>query len=77
MAVGDSRLYEISDAELDQIVEDCLVTTPNAEKRTSGHQLQRDRIRDKLRRVDPLSRSLRRTRTILRRRYSVAGPNSL
>ena len=39
MAVGDSRLYEISDAELDQIVEDCLVTTPNAEKRKSGNQL--------------------------------------
>ena len=84
MAAGDSRLYEISDAELDQIVEDCLVTTPNAGEtyiRASianiGLHIRRDRIRDSLRRIDPLSRSLRRTRTILRRRYSVAGPNSL
>ena len=30
IAVGDSRFYEISDAELDQIVENCLLTNPNA-----------------------------------------------
>lgn len=81
MGIGSSTF---DDAELDQVVSSCLQTTPNAGEtyiRGSiagrGLRVQRDRIRDSLRRVDPVSRSLRRTRTILRRQYRVPGPNSL
>jgi hypothetical protein len=84
MAVGQSRFDEISDADLDRIIVDCLQTTPNAGETyirgslaDRGLQIQRDRVRGSLRRVDPIGRSVRRIRTILRSRYSVAGPNSL
>ena len=84
MAIGASRFDEISDPELDQIVDNCLQATPNAggtyirgSVADRGWRIQRDRIRDSLGRVDPVSRSLRRTRTIFRRQYSVPGPNAL
>ena len=84
LASGRSTFDEISDDELDQIVSSCLETTPNAGETLirgsiadRGLHVQRDRIRASLRRVDPVSRSLRRTRTILRREYRVAGPNAL
>ena len=42
-----------------------------------GITVQRDRVINCMRRVDPVSQSLRRTATIYRRQYSVPGPNCL
>ena len=43
---------------------------------TSIHVLQR-RVREAINAVDPVSRALRRTVTIVRRKYNVASPNAL
>lgn len=42
-----------------------------------GLIIQRSRVIESMRRVDPVSQSLRRAARIHRRRYSVAGPNAL
>ena len=43
----------------------------------SGISVQRQRVSESMRRVDPVSVSLRNTARIYRRTYSVAGPNAL
>lgn len=45
--------------------------------RARGIFIQRYRVLDSLRRVDPLSQILRRRITTYRRQYRVPGPNSL
>ena len=42
-----------------------------------GLTVQRHRVIDSLRRVDPISQNLRRSVRVCRRQYSVPGPNSL
>ena len=74
----------ISDAELDTLVEDFVINFPTAGQktlaghlRTLGYRIQRFRIRESLYRVDPWGVQLRSRRLLHRRKYHVAGPNSL
>ena len=74
----------MSDSELDSVVEEFVASFPTAGYKmlaahlnSIGYHLQRRRIRESLYRVDPLGVE-QRTRCLLhRRKYSVAGPNSL
>jgi hypothetical protein len=49
----------------------------NGYLRAAGHVIQRDRVRDSLRRVDPVGSASRWSHTVSRRTYSVATPNCL
>jgi hypothetical protein len=82
---GISRNFDdISDANLD-----LLVTTFKAEKPNSGRRyligflrchglrVQKERVRQALRRVDGLGQELQRCKTIQRRKYRVPRPNYL
>jgi hypothetical protein len=82
---GVSRKFEdMSDNDLD-----LLVTTFKAEKpnsglryligflRRHGLRVQKERVRQSLRRVDGLGQELRRRKTIQRRKYKVPRPNFL
>lgn len=42
-----------------------------------GIRVQRERVRESLHRVDPISQSIRRRVITYRREYSVPGPNAL
>jgi hypothetical protein len=75
---------EISNGELDELVEDFVSTFPTAGQktlaghlRTLGYRIQRYKIRDSMYRVDPWGVQLRTRRLLHRRKYKVAGPNSL
>jgi hypothetical protein len=83
---GPRETYSSVSDDLKDIVRQILQTIPNAGEsyvigalRTRGTciNVQRYRIRDALREVDPLSRVLRRTFAIVRRRYTVPSPNAL
>lgn len=74
----------LSNEELDSIVTSILRNTPNAGEtyilgslRSRGIRIQRWRVRQSLRQVDPIGRSLRRRHAIHRRTYCVQGPNQL
>ena len=74
----------ISDAELDVLVETFVKNFPTAGQNTlAGHlrtlhyRIQRFRIRESMYRVDPWGVQLRSRRLLHRRKYQVAGPNSL
>ena len=74
----------ISDEELDSIVREISKTTPNLGEcrlmgtiRSRGIHIQRTRIRDSLRRVDPVRAALRWQPLIYRKKYSVPCPNAL
>ena len=71
----------IDDEQLDRIVSDLQRHYPNCGYRllkghlaAMGHRLQENRIRDSLRRIDPVGVMSRWIHTIQRRRYSVPGP---
>jgi len=49
----------------------------NGYLRTRGLVVQRERVRQSLKRIDPLSSSSRWARAVMRRTYSVPTPNSL
>ena len=75
---------EISDAQLDTIVHHFVETHPNSGQRclegflrSKGVRLQRQRVRDALKRFDPRGVESRLRRTLHRRQYSVCMPNSL
>lgn len=80
------KYSQLGDAELDNVVREVLRESPNAGyQRMTGHlrargvTLQRDRIRNSMRRVDPegiLLRSLEVT-LVNRRKYNVRGPLAL
>ncbi|PIK57985.1 hypothetical protein BSL78_05073 [Apostichopus japonicus] len=79
-----SNYSDITDEELDRIIRDILRISPNAGERIVIGALRgraicitRQRIRLALRRIDPVGRILRRTRSIVRRTYTVAGPNEV
>ncbi len=74
----------ISDDGLCEVIREILNILPNAGEsylvgacRSRGIHVQRRRLRDAINVVDPVSRALRRTVSIVRRRYNVRGPNSL
>eukprot|EP00794_Sanderia_malayensis_P014734 gene14734-16269_t len=84
-ANGPCTTYtSISQTDLCEAIRDVLRVLPNAGEsyvigacRSRGIFVQRSRIRDAINTIDPVSRALRRTVSIVRRHYSVPGPNSL
>lgn len=83
--VGPRRTYtDIADEELQRTIRDVLQILPNAGEtyiigacRQRNIHVQRQRLRDAINVVDPVSRALRRSISIIRRTYSVPAPNSL
>ncbi|XP_028393179.1 uncharacterized protein LOC114517591 [Dendronephthya gigantea] len=80
----DDSWTTISDERLEREVEEIRSLTPNIGQRrllgalrARGIKIQRNRVRECLRRVDPLGTSLRWSGIIYRRKYSVPTPNSL
>ncbi len=75
---------EISDNELDERIQEILQLTPYSGesyvwgglKGRSIH-VQRARVRQSIRRVDPIGRSIRKRYSICRRVYNVRGPKHL
>ena len=74
----------LSDSELDEIVQDIRRITPSIGQRlllgalrARGIHIQRERVRQCLRRVDPIGTALRWRPVLFRRKYSVPTPNSL
>ena len=75
---------QISDQDLDNLVTVFVSNFPSAGQnslagylQSQGHHIQRWRIRDSMLRVDPWGVQERSRRILHRRRYRVAGPNSL
>ena len=82
--MGEQEFNEISNQNLDNVVRDILSMSPNSGERMvmgalrgRGLLVQRYRVRESINRVDPVSRALRRLRTVQRRVYSVPRPNAL
>ncbi len=74
----------ISDAELDDLLSNVLALTPNAGEtyvtgglRARGILVQRWRIRNRLKLLDPVGRAIRKHKSIIRRVYNVSGANHL
>ena len=74
----------IGNDALDHTVRDILRVTPRigyrlvqGALRRRGLRIQRRRVLEALRRVDPVMITLRSSRSIIRRRYSVPCPNAL
>lgn len=79
-----STYSDISHDQLCTVIREILNILPNAGEtyvlgacRSRGIHVQRSRLRDAINTVDPISRALRRTVSIVRRQYSVRAPNSL
>ncbi|XP_028407186.1 uncharacterized protein LOC114529573 [Dendronephthya gigantea] len=77
---------EFHDEQLDQLVLQFLTDFPNSGYRrmtgfllSAGHRVQQHRVRESMRRVDPIGVFLRalEIRTVRRRRYQVPGPLAL
>ena len=75
---------DLSDAELDGLVQDFVANFPTAGQVTLaghlsslGYRVKRLRIRESLYRVDPWGVERRSRQLLHRRKYKVAGPNSL
>ena len=75
---------DISDADLDEIVSELSAAFPrcgekltDGKLRSQGILVQRERVRESLRRVDPVGSQLRRKMSLHRRVYSVSSPNAL
>lgn len=84
MSVEGRVFSNLSDNELDDYVRQILTVTPGAGLRMvqgalkqRSLEVQRDRVLQSLRRVDPVTTSLRNGRQIIRRTYNVPGPNAL
>jgi hypothetical protein len=74
----------LSDERFDDHVRDVLQTTPRiglslvrGALRSRGLNVQRERIRGSINRVNPLACTVRQTQFITRRTYNVRSPNSL
>lgn len=74
----------ISNEDLDHVIADILNQTPGSGEtyvtgslRGRGIRVQRWRIRERLRVIDPVGRALRRRRAIQRRVYNVSAPNEV
>lgn len=75
---------DVSDRELDAAVRDFRSRHPHCGQvithgylNSVGIHVQRYRVRESIARIDPLGSLLHRRQPVTRRRYSVAGPNSL
>lgn len=84
MSVEGRVFSNLSDNELDDYVRQILTVTPGAGLRMvqgalkqRSLEVQRDRVLQSLRRVDPVTTSLRNGRQIIRRTYNVPGPNAV
>ena len=84
MRVDGREFTDLTNVQLDGIIREVLGVTPSAGLRLvqgslhrRGVHVQRARVLQSLRRVDPVSSTLRNARQIIRRKYSVASPNSL
>jgi hypothetical protein len=85
MAVGHEHNFSpLTDNELDILVRGILSITPQSgvglvqgALRSRGLRIQRRRVLESLRRLDPITSALRQSRRIIRRTYRVPGPNSL
>ena len=85
IAVGEATEFSnISDHDLDNAVREISGTTPNSGQRLvegglrqRGLRIQRRRIQEAIRRVDPVVCTLRASRHIIRRVYSVPCANAL
>jgi hypothetical protein len=74
----------LSDQDLDDRVRAVLQRTPRVglglvrgALRAQGLNVQRERIRQSMNRIDPVSRTIHHTQFIIRRTYNVRSPNSL
>ena len=74
----------VSDSDLDQLVERIILLHPHCGEKTvtgqlrsQGYKIQRQRIRDSIRHVDPIGVQLLSRRSLHRRVYQVESPNSL
>ena len=82
---GPRLIYtNISNEDLCSEVRNILIILPEAEEtviigalRSRSIHVQRRRVREAINAVDPVSRALRRTVAIVRRKYNVASPNAL
>ena len=84
MQVEGREFSDISDVELDYFIRQIVTSTPAAglrmvqgALRQHGYLVQRIRVLQSLRRVDPVTSTLRNARRIIRRSYSVSCPNAL
>ncbi len=84
LRIGSAHFSSICDDDLDTHVWGVLSRHPRCgEKsvsgslRSEGIKVQRHRVRDSIRRVDPIGVQLRSRRVLHRRVYQVASPNSL
>ena len=85
MPVGQNYSFSsITSNELDRVVSEILTLTPQSGLglvrgafRSQGLHLQRLRIIETLQRLEPVTSALHQSRAIVRRSYSVPGPNSL
>ena len=80
----EREFSQISDDALDIVVKNVLSLSPNSGEqmmlgalRGRGLLVQRNRVRQSIFRVDPVSHALRRFRTVQRRVYNVTKPNAL
>ena len=81
---GDPSWTQISDNDLEKIVQEIQELTPNIGQarllgplRSRGLNIQRWRVRNCLHTLDPIGTALRWRLAIYRRKYSVPTPNSL
>lgn len=84
LSMRASDFSDIADTDLDQLVERIILVHPqsgektvSSQLRSQGYKIQRQRIRDSIRRIDPIGVQLRSRRRLHRRVYQVASPNSL
>lgn len=82
--ISSDNYTNLSSECLDDHVRDVLQTTPRiglslvrGALQSRGLNVQRERVREAINRVDPLSRTIRHTQFITRRTYNVRSPNSL
>ena len=74
----------ITDIELDRLVERVILLhhqsgekSVSSQLKSQGYKIQRERVRESIRRVDPIGVALRSRRVLHRRIYHVESPNSL
>ena len=84
LGVRASDFSSVSDAELDGLVSSIIDLYPRSGQKTvsgrlrsQGYKVQRDRIREAIRRVDPSGVEARLQSVLHRRKYYVRSPNSL
>lgn len=84
LGVPLEKYSDIDDSELDQLVREIQLNSPNVgvsmlqgHLRSSGLKVQRQRVRESVLRINPMRAVVRWQQAISRRSYWVPGPNSL